>query len=189
VPITHSRRVTWHYMVKVKGEVKVVCKNFFLTLFGIKSKRVFSLQNKVLAGSALVSRRGKHDNRPHKINPEVWIVLRQFVECIPHKESHHSTRTSRKYFENPDLNLSKLYESFLDHYNAVSGEELKLAFSTFERYYNRHFEFSFRLPRTDICNVCFKKLQQVTLSTDEEIAYKLHKRKADSYQSLKKKIH
>jgi len=81
-----------------------------------------------------------------------------------------------------------LFELFEDYYQSVLGDVLPVAFSTFKRYFNRNLEFSFRQPRTDICNVCFNKDQQGTLEHSDEVQYRLHKKRVIAYSAMKKKL-
>ena len=91
--------------------------------------------------------------------------------------AHRTIPLVPKNFDNPDLSLQSLFELFEEYYQSVSGEILPVKFSTFEEYFNLNLEYSFRKPRTDICNVCFNKDQQGTLKPSEEVQYRLHKKR------------
>ena len=154
-PRRRNRRARWKYAFNICGDLIVVCKKFFHRVLKIATKRTFTLQQKILDGVPLASQRGKHKNRPHQIDSGVWVLLKIFCASLPHRESHYTNaKTNRLYFTNPMLNLENLFEIFSDYYCAVTGDELILNFNTFARYFNRNLNYSFRLPRTDVCNMC-----------------------------------
>lgn len=185
-PRRRNRRARWKYTFNICGTLIVVCQKFFHRVLKIPTKRSFTLQMKILDSVPLASQRGKHKNRPHRIDSGVWVLLKLFCASLPHRESHYSNlKTRRMYFTNPMLNLEILFELFTDYYSAITGGDLMVNFNTFVRYFNRNLNFSFRLPRTDVCNMCYQKEQQGLLDKAEETQLRLHKMKAAAHAKMK----
>ena len=184
-----NRRASWHYAFMQKGSKVFVCQYFFRSVLGVTKKRLKILQNKILNADDLNDQRGKHVNRHNRVDPDAWILLPVFCKTLPHQKSHYSAGSNdRYYFTNPMLNMTKLYELFLDYFEAVTGRCLNLAFKTFETYFNRHIPFGFRLPRSDVCNKCYEYDTKSSHTAEETAAIKVHKRKVDAHKNLKADI-
>ena len=187
---SRKRRVVWHYKMKLNGNTIVVCQMFFRKVLRETTKRLEILQNKILSGSNVLDDRGKHATRPNKVDADAWTLLHVYcAECIPHAPSHYShTKTDRQYFLNPDLSMKKLYKGFVDYYGAVTGKDLRLAFNTFERHFVTREPYGFRLPRTDVCNLCYEHELKRHCTPEEKTQIRLHKKKVEGYKYLKQSI-
>jgi len=75
-PSEYNKRMTWHYVTKVAGQCTVVCHKFFKAVFQVSNKRIYTIQQKVFSGVSVDDKRGRHGNRPRKIQADVWILLR-----------------------------------------------------------------------------------------------------------------
>jgi hypothetical protein len=173
----------------VGGKSVAVCQEFLRKVLNITKKRLEVIQGKLITGYPITDGRGKHKNRPNKTAQEVWELLHVFCDQLPHSTSHYSySRTQRKYFSNPQLNMRILWETFIDYYEAVSGKLLSIAFKSFERYFVTHLPFGFRRPRSDVCNMCYEYQQKVHPSDAEKAAINLHQKKVEAYRYLKAMI-
>jgi len=184
-----NRRATWHYTFAQKGSTVFVCQYFFRSVLGVTKKRLELLQNKILNADDLNDKRGKHKNRPNRVDPDAWILLPIFCKTLPHQKSHYSAGDNdRYYFTNPMLNMTKLHELFVEYFEAITGRHLNLAFKTFEMYFIRHIPFGFKLPRSDVCNKCYEYDTKASHTAEETVAMKLHKKKVDAHKHLKADI-
>ncbi|XP_069697042.1 uncharacterized protein [Periplaneta americana] len=143
--ITKERNYVWGYSINVKNDNKRVCRQFLLSLFQISEMRLRTVQNSFKAGGVLEERRGKHANRPNKITENVWQLVKEHWKQIPHQEAHYSrSNTATKYFDNPELNVVKLYNAFKHYFYDKSGEPLKMGYSAYHKYFRKNSEYSFR---------------------------------------------
>lgn len=180
----------WHYNFLVDGQKRSVCQTFFINVLSITQNRLRTVQKKVIIGAPLTDERGKHEKK-HKIPAKVWTLVRQHLESIPHKQSHYKLkRTNLKYFQNPNLTIKSLYESFLEFYEEKEKTPLKLSYKTYQKFFRQHCDFSFRRPRVDVCDFCSE--YEIILKQDPNSArgaeLNLHKEKVAAYNKLKKEL-
>lgn len=90
------------------------------------------------------------------------------------------------YFENPDLDIVKLYKLFKEK----TGRELSMKYLTYHKHFRAHSQYSFRKSRSDVCDFCTKAeaLLKVNPNDPIRVKYDIHKRKIARYQSLKKEF-
>jgi hypothetical protein len=135
--------------------------------------------------------RGRHKLRTNKTDQRVWDLLDFWLKTIPTIESHYKSEKVKKiYFENSDLNVTKLYELFIDYFNAVIGYEPKLGFTCFYNYFNDNYNIGFSQPKTDVCNLCYEchKIGVNKLENDKKIEFDLHRNTISEYRSLKSEL-
>lgn len=130
--------------------------------------------------------RGKHDNHAVKLTDELKDLIRTHCESLPHSESHYTREHSKlNYFEMSDLTLRDLYYSFLDYYASVTGRmDIPLEESAYRKFFNNYVNFSFKLPRKDVCNVC----SEFDVNRTAEIVYNAHKAQVENYNDLKNRM-
>lgn len=132
--------------------------------------------------------RGKHSSRPNKLSEDIWAKIEEHWSLFPNKESHYCrSHTRRKYFENPDLNVKKLFTAFQQHYFDTAGKTLTMKYSTYHRYFRENSPYSFRQPRTDVCDFCTesKRLLEVNPNDPCKTKFMLHVKRVEKYQTLK----
>lgn len=136
----------------------------------------------------MCDKRGKHSNRPRKIPEKVYDMIKEHWSKIPNKKSHYGRVSQRKYFENPDLNVKKLYKSFQQYYFEHTKTPLKMKYNTYHRYFRENSSYSFRQPRTDVCDFCTKCKILLEANPDDPMKtqYLLHLKKVEFYNKMKK---
>jgi len=112
-----------------------VYKTFICDVLQIGKQRIDTLQNRIALGKSLADQKGKHCNRPLKINQIVWNMLKSFIENIPKSNSHYYYNKKRFYFENPGLDLIILYQKFIDFYLQETSKYLELSLTSFRDYF------------------------------------------------------
>lgn len=100
--------------MNVNGEKTNVCRSFFLNLYQISQKRIRIIQRNVCGGESFNEQRGRHSNRPHKLEQQIWDLAIAHLKTIPNRPSHYnsSSKTNKLYFDNPDLTIETLFEEF-----------------------------------------------------------------------------
>jgi hypothetical protein len=193
--VVHSKVISdrphnnvWVYNEVVEGKPFIVCRKFIIDLFNISIKRLRIIQTKVLENTSFTERRGAHDNRPHKINENVWLLVKEHLDTIPHKNSHYGmNKSKKKYFDNPELTVVKLFDLFTEYYLIKTGEKLKMKYHSYFKFFKK-LDFSFRLPRSDVCDFCSKSSAILKHDPNNEIKsqFELHVKKFHCYKTLKK---
>ena len=103
-------------------------------------------------------KRGSHGNQKLKLIEEVKQLIHNRCASLPHTETHYSSKqTKLHHFENPELTLTRLYESFVDFYKTETGNyTIPIEQNTYSEYFNHYVNFTFKVPRTDVCNLCYE---------------------------------
>lgn len=184
-----NRSNTYVYHVKVDGQRVPVCKSLLLQVLQISEGRMKTILKALFSGELCVEdKRGLHKNRPHKINTDIWTMVKTHWNLFPWKTSHYGQKkTQRKYFDNPDLNVVKLYRSFQQHYFEERGESLKMRYETYHRFFRENSPYAFRKPRTDTCDFCreAETILSVNPNDQHKVLYELHNRRVMRYSSIK----
>lgn len=136
VNVKKNRELSWIYSVKFMGQMFVTCQTFLLNLYQITRKRLRIIQKKALEGDTFKDMRGCHSNRPNKVESSVWDLAKKHLESLPHKTSHYSRQKSSKlYFENPNLNVKILFQLFQSFYKESTGLSLKIGYRCYFNFF------------------------------------------------------
>lgn len=143
----------------------------------------------VFIGEKVEEKRGKHNNRPNKISQNVYDLIQEHWATFPSKSSHYGPVSNKKYFENSDLNVEKLYRSFKEFYFDQTKTTLNMSYNTYHRYFRQNSIYLFRQPRTDVCDFCTKCKIQLEANPEDscKIQYIIHLKKVESYNLKKQK--
>ena len=99
-----------------------------------------------------------------------------------HYRAEHS---SLNYFKDSSLNLSRLYQLFIRFYELkYENKKCPITESTYCKYFNHFVNFTFEMPRTDVCNDCFTYKQTNEQMIDDAVH---HYWKVNDYRELKKR--
>lgn len=117
-PKTTNRQFSWSYSLTNNGKKEHVCKTFLQKVFQLSDGRMKTVLRFCKQGFLSASEnRGSHQNRPRTIPDAVWEMVKEHWSSFPSKTSHYSfKKTKRRYFDNPDLNITILYDLFKEHY-------------------------------------------------------------------------
>lgn len=89
---------SYKYFIEIDGSRKQVCKKAFLSLHGVTDNRIKSLQLLKVSGKSPHDMRGKSaGSRSNVVAPETCVLIHQFVESIPVKETHYSKQLKDIY--------------------------------------------------------------------------------------------
>lgn len=185
------RACTWEYFVSQNGDRIKSCRTMIQKLFQVSVKRIRVVQKKVIEGDSFIEKRGTHANRPHKLDSNIHDLLKSHLETIPSKKSHYSQHKSElKYFENPELNIKKLYELFIEYYKGKAGTNLKMKYKTYFQYFKSLRSYSFRNPKTDVCDFCTECKQKLSINPNDPCAtsYHLHSVKIKRHLAMRRDL-
>ncbi|XP_069697133.1 uncharacterized protein [Periplaneta americana] len=150
-----NRSCSYIYHLKIKEEKVVVCKSLFQNVLNVTEGRIKTVLQALKSGAITVEdKRGKHSNRLHKITMEIWEMVQSHWDLFP---SHYCQgRSHRKYFDNPDLNVAKLFKSFQTYFLTERNQVLQMKYKTYHKYFRENSSYSFRKPTSDACDLCRK---------------------------------
>lgn len=187
---TKNRKYSWSYSILKDGKKERVCKTFLQKLFQVTDERMKTILRFCKEGKlSALEKRGHHQNRPRTISSEVWQMVKEHWASFPSKSSHYSyNKTNKKYYDNPDLNISILYDLFKEYYKQKTQKELSMKYSTYQKFFKKHSDYSFRSPKTDICDFCAKCRAKLAVNPNDscKAAYNEHLKKVSEYNELKK---
>ena len=179
-----------------------VFKKAFSSLHGISHRRVDSILHRSrLSTTSPQDKRGKHTNRPNRINRDIITQIDQHICSFPSKSSHYSRHDNHhKRYLSESLPVAKMHCLYLEKFEPVVAAEQSLSgevkplvkYEFYRERFNNHHNFSFGCPRSDTCPTCDEfelKIKEATDSTVKatlEAKRQLHHRKAERfYESLR----
>ena len=96
VNVQRSRLATFAYHVIVNGDKILICKEAFCALHSITQSKVRFICDKVRLGKVSPSPciRGRHSNRPSRLQPEAIQQICEHIASLPADESHYSRHSN-----------------------------------------------------------------------------------------------
>ncbi|XP_065202599.1 uncharacterized protein LOC135832963 isoform X1 [Planococcus citri] len=167
------QRQRWHVFLKV-GSVNVrVCLSFLKNLYQVSDKRIRVIQSRILRGdTSFLETRGRGKKNPRSLPPKVVPLMKDHLSSIPHYESSSPARC--KYFENPDLNLKRIYKAFCEYYKENTGNTLTLKFAKYSELFHIHSEIKLSPPDANYCDTCASFKSSVSLMENVPTAQMAH---------------
>jgi len=114
------------YSIKWETRDLDVCKLSFMHIYGITRKRIEVLLTKIKNGVIVpIDLRGKHQNRPNKIQDIVRQSIAEHIATFPTYESHYVRNVDppgRLYLD-PTLNLSMMYGLYIENRRELEQPE------------------------------------------------------------------
>lgn len=155
---TKHKSVTFNYFVNIDQKNICVCKKAFCSIFQVGKKKVEYIQqhNKKGLPAPPQDKRGQHNNRPHKLSPEVLKYITDHISSFPSELSHYSRNNNPfKRYLSPQLNISEMFRLYQEkcRQNNMS-ETFVVKYSTYAKIFATKFNLSFRQPRSDTCSTC-----------------------------------
>ena len=179
------RLLEWEYKFPKPDINEDICLKFFLQLLQVSERRFRTIKEKIVNNEHLNDKRGLYVHFKILTSP-LMKLIRKHCDSLPHHKSHYKLeRTSLNYFDDSSLNLKKMYILFLDFYAAETGDDnIPLKEKTYINFFNYNINYSFTLPRTDMCDFCY---ECQLLDTENSEEYKKHVEEYKSYYELKNK--
>ncbi|KAJ8678397.1 hypothetical protein QAD02_014184 [Eretmocerus hayati] len=141
-----STRSTNKYHIIIGGITKEVCRQAFMSTYGISIKRLKRLNKLAKLDESPKDKRGK-SKKSNTISPQILLKIDNFVKSFPTEESHYSGKVMRYLDER--LNVRALWEMYCEKH-----PDSKVGRSFFFRYFADNFDLKFGQPKVDCCCIC-----------------------------------
>lgn len=180
------KRSQWKFVFRVENLHFDVCRKFICNVFGVGERRIRTIQKIIMNEESFHDTRGTHGNQIVKLTEDVKTLIYEHCICSPHSQSHYGLEhTKLNYFKDPTITLHSLYYSFVDFYASVTGDTvIPIDESTYSKYFNHYVNFSFGVPRTDVCDVCYAYERH----GEKKDIYDYHKLQIEQYKEIKKSM-
>lgn len=94
----------------------------FIAVFSVNEKRLNIINRTTVRGNIPKEKRGG-DRKSYK-SIDKKESLRNFIKCLPARESHHNRQKSKRIYLSSDLNCKKLRPGLHQSGDETSGEEM-----------------------------------------------------------------
>ncbi|XP_044760901.1 uncharacterized protein LOC123318356 [Coccinella septempunctata] len=161
----HTASYTYRVRCYVEGKLQDVhvCYKAFLAIHGISNRRVQTLKRKLtFSGVVGDDKRGKHDNRPHKLSVETKTEVFDYIKALKGRKSHYSPKDSSKVYLPEELNIKKLHRMYIYYIMSENPDNL-VGYTTFREIFEQNFNISFGYPRKDTCSTCDLQKSEISL--------------------------
>ena len=153
IPVSYTHLDVYKRQVK-NGEQIQVCQGFFLATFCISNTVVVNIIKKRNDYNIVEEdRRGKHVpgiKRPDESRASVI----EHISSFPRVPSHYRRKNTSKEYLPHDLNVSIMYELYVEKCKVEGIEPEKPSF--YRNIFHNNFNLSFHTPRNDMCDKCYK---------------------------------
>lgn len=175
--VKKKRNVHRSYSFKLDGEQITVCKKFFLMTLGIsESFAEHALQNQLGGVFVGKDKRGKHE--PHNKTPKNALeMVRKHIESFPVVEGHYTRKDSNRKYLGADLNITRMYQLYLEHYKEELPEKEIVSQAVYRKVFSEEYNFSFHVPKQDQCALCvsyYQDKESYTLTPQVKEAFSKH---------------
>ncbi|KAL4705130.1 hypothetical protein ACJJTC_005509 [Scirpophaga incertulas] len=151
----NNRTQSIKYFFLIETKKVQVCKVFFINTLSISHQIVYTALEKTKAGcESSVDMRGRHDNRPHKMNIETAENIIKHINLFPKIESHYIRKDSTRQYLSEHLNISKMYRLYKTWFENGSNNCTMASKRQYETIFNTKFNYSFFKPKKDQCSIC-----------------------------------
>ena len=127
------------------GDV-AVCKTMFLQTLCVGETFVKNAVKQCDTQTRIVKDRKKTDQGGRKLSDDMKTLIKEHIKSFPIVESHYTTEQSSRTFLGSNLNLTKMYELFLEKY--ISTENLPKKCS-YNKVFMKNFNLGFHKPKKD----------------------------------------
>lgn len=165
-----------------------ICYKAMLSLHGISAKRLQNIQQKLVKdGHVGEDCRGRHSNRPNKLDEETTNAVYTHIRSFKGRQSHYSLHKSKKIYLPEDLNVKKMFQMFKELYPTKS-----ISYESYRSIFVNKFNISFGYPRSDTCSHCdeykAKKSDpsQASNVSALDMNNQLHLKKAEAFYQRKR---
>ena len=174
-PADQSRRsTTIAYTVKYGDSEFKVCKQAFLSIFGIGEKRSRVALDKVTLGKTTVpDQRGRQPTATKFVGPKADLV-REHIRMLPTMSSHYSRAKSKlRQYMDSNLTVKKLYDMYVEYMQKENTDVDIVSFNYYSNVFRLEFNIGFAPPKVDTCSTCdafeasLRNLQQQGAGSEE----------------------
>lgn len=98
----------------------------------------------------------KSDERGKKTKDRISCTLKDFarkhIETFPKMESHYCRSKTNKEYLDPELNMNRMYDLYVDSCKEEKVQPVKL--SMYRAIFNNEYNLDFLAPKSDRCDLC-----------------------------------
>lgn len=163
------KKYSYRFFLQVNEHIVRVCRLFFLNTLNVSKRRIYycfeNLSDKE-TGCPRAMKRGKNVKRvtpPEKLNE-----VRNHIKSFAVVDSHYCRANTQKQYLEAHLNLSKMYQLYLEDTNQP------VTLAVYRNVFNNEFNISFFKPKKDLCDKCFLFNQKTAPSHEEILVYETH---------------
>ena len=149
------RHFSRKYNFFIEGKNVQVCKKMFLNTHGISEQWVTTALSRIEETSMVKEdSRGKHGNRPHKLNKNILNSVRDHIKMFPVVPSHYIRKNSNKKYLEEGLNICKMHRLYLAYMQENNSGQQVATLRQYRDIFNTEFNISFFKPKKDQCDRC-----------------------------------
>nr|CAH7729983.1 unnamed protein product [Callosobruchus chinensis] len=165
-----KRQHTNKYFLERDGERVVVCKNFFLST---QQTVDTAIAKKRYGGMVSPDKRGKHVPI-NKISDDIRNSVRNHISQFPTYTSHYSRERTRRRYMGRHLNITRMYRLYLEYCEEefITKESVAKEW-LYHEIFNYEFNYAFKLPANDTCDLCDKFRLQLQEADSQDSRTKL----------------
>nr|CAI5838294.1 unnamed protein product [Callosobruchus analis] len=142
---------SFKYTFYNRGKRTAVCKMFFLNTLGISAQVAKTVFQKMGSTGIVGEDRRGRVCKNSKLSDSVKQSVRDHINLFYTVESHYCRKNTSKRFLPPTLNVSKMYNMYLEY---CEQSNIKPAPEcTYRVIFNTEFNFSFVIPKKDLCDI------------------------------------
>ena len=169
------KQVTRKFYFDIDGARLQVCKTFFLKTLSVGKAYInHAMKNKEEGHFSGKDLRGQTE--PHnKIGKEAIDHVQLHIDSFPRVDGHYVRKETNRQYLGPELNLSKMYELYVEKCKLERSQPVKL--SKYRQIFNENYNLSFHVPKKDQCNTCntyFHASEKGMVTAAKREEYELH---------------
>lgn len=143
---SYIKKFSYRYYLEKNQTLYRVCRTFFLNTLNIDQKRIYynfkHLKNNLIGSPLPRKKKGKHVK--FVTPPNKMSEVREHISSFPAIESHYCrANTNKKYIES-SLNLSKMYNLYIQKY------ENPVSINVYRKVFNNEFNISFHQKKGSV---------------------------------------
>lgn len=155
---TQRKRYTYKYSIFGTP----VCKEFFLKLLSINSKRVQNAFGKLHSKMKLKDYRGKKVGGQLAIKQAVKAVVISYINKLPRYTSHYCrAKNELNEYLAPGVTFLETYRQYKTEIMAL--KKRPVSFPTYRRIMKLHFNIKSKILKKDSCNTCDKFAKKIAV--------------------------
>lgn len=165
------RTYSFQYFFVINEDKKRVCKAFYLGVLAVSQRRISYFHEKKKCGVTQTPTKDKRGTKTKKRIPEEDRQhIRDHINAFPRVEGHYCRKDTKKDYFEQGLNLSKLYELYVEWCQEKKYNVQKKWL--YDNIFNNEFNIGFFIPKKDQCDICqehMTKLAQNFVLRQQEV--------------------
>ena len=169
----NKKKTSYVYYLSQHDHKIRVCKEFYLETLNIDAKKIVNrhLSKNYIMGTPRLYVRGKHTK---KTKCAQHASIRRHIESIPTIESHYCRRDTKKTYIDGKLNMTILYEKYVEDYKLRNEQPAKIHLC--RDVFNHEYNIDFLKPKKDRCDMCEREKMRTVSGPqeDEQLRFTQH---------------